>query len=220
MRSAGAVEDTEDTEDMEDREDREDWEDRMSEGFIPPHGGYKKLKSYQKALIVYQGTVFFVKRWVRVGSRTRDQMEQAARSGKQNIVEGSLASGTSKEMEIKLTNVARASLGELCEDFEDFLRERNLPIWEKTHPYAQRVTELSRKSGESYETYRKGIEHDDPEMAANVLRHLTLQAMALLGRQIARLEEDFLKEGGLRERMTRVRLKARKSGGQGGQGGH
>ena len=91
-------------------------------GFIPKHGGYEQLKSYQKALIVYRGTVQFVKKWVPRGSRTCDQMVQAARSGKQNILEGSLASATSKQSEIHLTNVARASLGELKEDYEDFLR--------------------------------------------------------------------------------------------------
>jgi four helix bundle suffix protein len=180
-------------------------------GFIPKHGGYEQLKSYQKALIVYQGTVKFAKKWVSRGSRTCDQMVQAARSGKQNILEGSLASATSKQSEIHLTNVARASLGELREDYEDFLRDQGLPTWDKTHRYAQRVTELSRSSGENYETYRKGIEHDNPEIAANVLRHLTMQATLLLDRQIARLEQDFLREGGIRERMTRARLKVRET---------
>ena len=91
--------------------------------FIPPHGGYEQLRSYQKAVIVYVGTCFFVKKWLpKYGDRTVDQMVQAARSGKQNIVEGSVASGTSKEMEVKLTNVARASLEELKEDYRDFLR--------------------------------------------------------------------------------------------------
>ena len=94
----------------------------MSEGFIPPHGGYRDLLSYRKAEIVYDATVFFCDRYIDRRSRTRDQMVQAARSGKQNIVEGSMASGTSKEMEIKLTNVARASLEELLEDYRDFLR--------------------------------------------------------------------------------------------------
>lgn len=181
----------------------------MEEGFIPKHGGYKNLHSYRKSLIVFDATMHFVEHWIRPGSRTRDQMEQAARSGKQNIVEGSVDSATSKEIEIKLTNVARGSLKELCEDYEDFLRVRGLPIWDRTHRYARRVTELSRQPDECYETYRKGIEHDNPEIAANVIRHLTLQAITLLKGQIERLEADFLKEGGLRERMTRARLKAR-----------
>jgi four helix bundle protein len=91
-------------------------------GFIPPHGGYEELASYQKALIIFQATYYLAAKWVRMGSRTRDQMEQSARSGKQNIVEGSLASATSKQTEIHLTNVAKASLGELLEDHKDFLR--------------------------------------------------------------------------------------------------
>ena len=93
--------------------------------FIPKHGGYRRLRSYQKAQIVYDGTVYFCNRWIERGSRTRDQMIQAARSGKQNIVEGSMASATSSEMEIKLTGVARASLEELLEDYRDFLRVRS-----------------------------------------------------------------------------------------------
>jgi four helix bundle protein len=98
----------------------------MAKGFIPDHGGYQRLLSYQKSQIVYDATVYFTNRFYQKGDRTIDQMVQAARSGKQNIVEGSLASGTSKEGEIKLTNVARASLEELLEDYRDFLRLRNL----------------------------------------------------------------------------------------------
>ena len=100
-----------------------------SEGFIPPHGGYENLLSYQKALIVFDATVYFCRRFISKGDRTYDQMVQGARSGKQNIVEGSQASGTSKEMEIKLTNVARSSLEELLEDYRDFLRGRGLEEW-------------------------------------------------------------------------------------------
>ena len=114
----------------------------MSGGFIPAHGGYQKLLSYQKAEIVYDATVYFCERFIDRRSRTHDQMVQAARSGKQNIVEGSMASGTSKETEIKLTNVARASLEELLADYRDFLRVRKLPIWDKDHPQAQVVRKL------------------------------------------------------------------------------
>src|SRR5574340_1017919 len=103
----------------------------MSEGFIPAHGGYKQLLSYQRAEIVYDATVHFCDRFIDKRSRTHDQMVQAARSGKQNIIEGSMASGTSKETEIKLTNVARASLEELLADYQDFLRVRNLRLWDK-----------------------------------------------------------------------------------------
>jgi four helix bundle protein len=111
----------------------------MTEGFIPPHGGYKKLLSYRKAEIVYDATVYFCARFLDKRDRTYDQMFQAARSGKQNIVEGSMASATSKESEIKLTNVARASLEELLTDYRDFLRTRHLEEWPKDHPYTRRL---------------------------------------------------------------------------------
>jgi len=103
----------------------------MTEHFIPPHGGYESLLSFQKARIVYDGTVRFCERFLKKSDRTFDQMIQAARSGKQNILEGSQASGTSKETEIKLTNVARASLEELLEDYRDFLRVRGARLWAK-----------------------------------------------------------------------------------------
>ena len=103
----------------------------MSAGFIPKHGGYKRLLSYQKAEIVYDATLWFCGHFIDKRSRTHDQMIQAARSGKQNIIEGSMASATSKETEIKLTNVARASLEELLADYRDFLRVREMAEWPK-----------------------------------------------------------------------------------------
>ena len=181
-----------------------------SPGFIPPHGGYEKLLSYQKALIVFDGTVFFTQKWLpKYGDRTVDQMVQAARSGKQNIVEGSDASGTSKKMEITLTNAARHSQGELKEDYQDFLRTRGLSEWPATHRYARRLRELNRLPGATYADFQKGIESDDPEIAANVLLGLVKVTHYLLGRQIKALEQVFLKEGGLSERMTKARLAAR-----------
>ncbi len=180
-----------------------------SEGFIPPHGGYEELLSFQKARIVYDGTVHFCTRFVDKYSRTTDQMVQAARSGKQNILEGSQASGTSKESEIKLTNVARASLEELLEDYRDFLRVRNITEWNREHSFTQRLRELNRQPGANYETFKKGIEHTDPAIAANVMIGLIKLTNYLLDQQIKRLEQDFLKEGGLRERMTRARINAR-----------
>ena len=189
--------------------DTKDGRDGEVAGFIPEHGGYKNLLSYQKALVVFQGTGHFVKRWVRAGSRTRDQMEQAARSGKQNIIEGSVASATSKETEIKLTNVARASLEELLEDYRDFLRDRAAEEWPPTHPYAVRLRGLCRLRNTTYEDFKRGTEHADPTIAANVLIGLIRVTIRLLKGQIARLERDFLAEGGLRERMTRARLQAR-----------
>src|ERR1700744_5508507 len=107
--------------------------------FIPAHGGYKKLLSYQKALVVFDATIYLFDRFVGKRDRTRDQMIQAARSGKQNIIKGSQASGTSKEMEIKLTNVARASLEELLEDYHDNMRNLGITEWAKEHPYARRL---------------------------------------------------------------------------------
>lgn len=136
-------------------------------------------------------------------------MEQAARSGKQNIVEGSLASAVSKETEIKLTGVALASLGELLEDYRNFLFVRDLGEWAPAHPYARRLSQLCRMPGANYDTFRKGIEHDDPAICANVLAGLTRVTIRLLDGQIDRLERDFVAEGGLRERMTRARMEFR-----------
>jgi four helix bundle suffix protein len=178
-------------------------------GFIPPHGGYKSLLSYQKAEIIYEATVRWCERFLDRRDRTFDQMVQAARSGKQNILEGSQASGTSKETEIKLTNVARASLEELLEDYRDFLRLRKIQEWDKDHPYARRLRALNRQPVANYDTFRKGLEHPDPAICANVIIGLIKVANYLLDRQLQRLEQDFLKEGGLRERMTRARLVAR-----------
>ncbi len=181
----------------------------MPDRFLPPHGGYKKLLSYQRALVVYEATVRFCERWFDRRDRTVDQMVQAARSGKQNIVEASMASGTSKEMEIKLTNVARASMEELLEDYRDFLRLRGIEEWPKNHPYAKRLSELARTPGADYETFRRAVEHPDPAIAANAIIGLIKITTYLLDRQIGQLEKAFLEEGGLRERMTRARLEAR-----------
>ncbi len=181
----------------------------MPEGFIPPHGGYQKLLSYQRAEIVYDATVRFCARFFDKRDRTVDQMVQAARSGKQNIIEGSMASATSKESEIKLTNVARASLEELLADYRDFLRIRGLEEWSRDHPYARRLGDLIRTPNASYETFQKGIEHEDPAIAANVIIGLIKVASTLLGKQLRQLEKAFVKEGGLRERMTAARLKER-----------
>lgn len=177
--------------------------------FIPPHGRYESLHSYQKAQIVFDATVYFCSRFLLKRDRTYDQMVQAARSGKQNIVEGSQVSGTSKELEIKLTNVARASLEELLTDYRDFLRTHGLTEWTKDHLYAQRLRQLNRTPGASYETFRKGIEHPDPAICANVIMGLIKVTNFLLDRQIRALEKTFVEKGGLREAMTRARLSYR-----------
>lgn len=124
-------------------------------------------------------------------------------------MEGSKASGTSKEMEIKLVNVARASLEELLVDYQDFLRVRDLPIWEKTSKEALYVRRLGNKSHTTYETYRTYVETRPAEIVANIALCLIHQTNYLLDQQIRRLEQDFLKEGGIRERMTRARLQQR-----------
>lgn len=181
----------------------------MDKGFIPPHGGYKKLYSYQRAEIVYDGTVHFCRRFLNKRDRTYDQMVQAARSGKQNIVEGSQISGTSKKMELKLTNVARASLEELLTDYRDFLRVRGLKEWARDHPCTQRLREINRTPDANYDTFKKGIEHPDPAIAANVMIGLIKLTNYLLDRQLRQLEKAFVEEGGLTERMMHARLKER-----------
>lgn len=179
------------------------------DGFIPPHGGYQNLLSYRKALIVYDATVRFCERFMNRRDRTVDQMTQAARSGKQNIVEGSQISGTSKEAEVKLMNVARASLEELLEDYRDFLRTRGMALWDRDSREARYVRGLGADRDASYETYRTFIETRPPDVVANIIICLIHQANYLLDQQIRRLEQAFLEEGGLRERMTRARLKSR-----------
>lgn len=183
----------------------------MPEGhFIPPHGGYEDLLSFKKARIVYDGTVRFCSRFLDKRDRTVDQMVQAARSGKQNILEGSQASGTSKEMEIKLVNVARSSLEELLEDYRDYLRTGGHPLWEKDSREALFVRKLGVGANVSYETYGTYIETRPPEIVANILICLIHQTNYLLDQQLRALEKAFLAEGGLRERMTRARLDARR----------
>ena len=174
-----------------------------------PHGNFQELLSYQKAEVIYDLTFRFCEKHLNKGNRTIDQMVQAARSGKQNIVEGSKASGTSKEMEIKLTNGAGASLEELLEDYRDYLRVRDLAIWDKDSKEAQYVRKLGNKSHTTYETYREFVDTRSAEVVANIAICLIHQANYLLDQQIRRLEKDFLKEGGLRERMTKARLQAR-----------
>ena len=117
---------------------------------IPPHGGYRELQSYKMSEIVYDATVVFCDRFIDRRSRTHDQMVQAARSGKQNIAEGSMASGTSKKTELKLIGVARASLEELLLDYEDFLRQKGLTLWGKNHEQVQAARKLAHSKNRSY----------------------------------------------------------------------
>lgn len=175
-------------------------------GSLPPHGGYRNLKSYQTTLVIYDLSVLFVQKYIPRTSRTRDQMEQAARSSKQNIAEASMASGTSKKSELKLMGVARASLEELLQDYEDYLRQRDLHLWHKDSPQARKVRSLAYKSNKSYMTYKTYIESDNPEVAANSLVCLINQANYLLDRQIASLMESFVTKGGFSENLLKRRL--------------
>ncbi|MEI7899113.1 MAG: four helix bundle suffix domain-containing protein [bacterium] len=182
----------------------------MSEGsLLRGRGDYHNLLTFQKATVVYDLTYYFCEKYLRRGDRTIDQMVQAARSGKQNIVEGCVASATSKETEIKLTNVAKASLEELLVDYEDYLRTRKLHQWDKISKEAVCMRELGkRETGSDY--YLNLAQTRPDEVVANMTICLIHQTTYLLRKQVEHLGELFLKEGGLRERMTRMRLEERK----------
>lgn len=185
---------------------------------IVPHGGYKKLKSFQIAQLVYDLTVRFVELYIDKKSRTCDQMVQAARSGVQNIAEGSVASGTSKKTELKLTNVARASLEELKLDYEDFLRQNNLDQWEKSDCRKDDLISTRCRTMQDLRIWingptgrfgADGKKSSTPEIAANAALTLIGVSCSLLDRQIKRLADDFKKEGGFTERLYRVRSQER-----------
>jgi len=197
------------------------------EPLIPKHGGYRKLKSFQIAQLVYDVTVRFCDRYIDKRSRTHDQMVQAARSGVQNIAEGSQVSGTSKKMEMKLTNVARASLEELRLDYEDYLRQRGLKLWEPKDARRQRlidsrcttadevavwVKEICGRHGQSGQSMTSiaSIKMAHSEIAANTVLVLIGVAVALLNRQLAAQAAAFEKEGGFTERLYQRRKGSRK----------
>jgi four helix bundle suffix protein len=176
---------------------------------LPPRGDYQTLLSFQKAEVIYDITFRFAHKFLAKSDRTVDQMIQSARSGKQNILEGSKAALTSKETEIKLTNVARASLEELLRDYRDYLRVRDQATWDKDSKEAQYVRRLGRRTPQTYELYREFVETRPPEVVANIALCLIHQTIYLIDQQLRRLERDFLEQGGLRERMTRARLQYR-----------
>jgi four helix bundle suffix protein len=176
---------------------------------IPPHGGYRDLKSFQNATIVYDATVVFCDRFIEKRSRTHDQMVQAARSGKQNIVEGNMDSGTSRKTEIKLIGVARGSLEELLQDYEDYLRQHGLPVWGKDDPRARAVRALCYLPNRAYAAYRPYVEEGTPEQAANCIICLIHQTNYLLDQQLRQLDRRFLEEGGMTERLYRMRKERR-----------
>ncbi|MFA6973353.1 MAG: four helix bundle suffix domain-containing protein [Parcubacteria group bacterium] len=171
------------------------------------HGGYRNLKSYQMSTLVYDLTVEFCKKFIDFKSRTNDQMVQAARSGRQNIAEGSQAAATSKKTELKLTSVARASLEELLIDYEDFLRQRGLKMWAKDSMEAKNIRNLAYASDKSYQSYSSYLR--DGELAANVLICLIHQTNYLLDRQLKTLSDEFLQQGGFTERLYNQRKNLR-----------
>ena len=174
----------------------------MNQSIITPHGGYRELKSFQSATIVYDYTVSFCDRYVRM-YRMKDQMIQAARSGRQNIAEGCQVSGTSRKSEMKLVSVARASMEELLLDYEDFLRQRGLRLWGLRESKIQDVRALAFLDNRSYLTYRTYLL--EPESAANVAVCLIHQTNYLLDRQLRALADTFVREGGFTERLYRSR---------------
>lgn len=167
---------------------------------IPPHGGYKNLEAYKMAIIISDATAFFCRKWI-PDLKQSAQMNGAARSGKQCLVEGSLNSGTSKKLELKLVGNARGSYGELLEDFEDFLRQRRLPIWQKDDPQALAIRKMAYKTNKTYTTYKSYIESKNPEIAANTIICLINQENYLLDHLLHSLEKDFLEKGGFTERL-------------------
>lgn len=174
------------------------------------HGGYRNLKSYQTTTLIYDLTVDFCKTYMTYRSnmsyRMVDQMVQAARSGRQNIAEGSQASATSKKTEIKLVGVARASLEELLIDYEDYLRQHNLKLWDKDSLEARKIRTLADRTYTTYKAYLS-----DPESAANMLLTLIHQANFLLDRQLQALEKAFVAEGGFTENLFKKRWQQRKN---------
>jgi four helix bundle suffix protein len=207
------------------------------EGLIPKHGGYRKLKSFQVAELVFDVTVRFCDRYIDKKSRTHDQMVQAARSGSRNIVEGSQASGTSKKTELKLTGVARASLEELRRDYLAFLRQRRLQIWDQDDSRRSELIARRCATAEDFAAWTRDV-HDGrcgrrgrggqagpgsmkstastsstyAEISANGALALVAVAAGLLDRQLASLARAFESEGGFTERLYRVRSQKRRGG--------
>lgn len=188
---------------------------------LRPSGGYRTLRSFRVATIIYDATVDFCERFIDKRSRLTDQMVQAARSGRQNIAEGSRAAATSTQTELRLVNVARASLDELLLDYEDFLRQKGHRQWGKADAEARRVRDVGRRLGkqpqdrsdQSDQTdsalYARWLNHPDPAVVANTLICLIHQANYLLDQQINCLEHDFVHDGGYSEQLASERIAER-----------
>lgn len=197
---------------------------------LRPSGGYRKSVSFQTATLIYDATYFFCEKFLDRRSRLIDQMVQAARSGRQNIAEASRAAATSSQTELRLMNVARASLEELLLDFEDYLRQRRLPQWEADSPEARAVrgvphrfrrdrTDRTDRAGladltdqERWALYARWLEHKDAAVRANAITCLIHQASFLLDQEIAALERDFIEQGGYSEQLAAARLAHRTTG--------
>ncbi len=178
--------------------------------FLPQHGHYKQLRVYHVTEMIYDITFYFTQKYLSKGDRTIDQMVQAARSGKQNIAEGNQAAATSGETEIKLTNVAKASLEELLDDYEDYLRVRNMEQWGATHPRYERMREYAKSEGIK-RNYATQIERMNDEEIANLCITLIHQAMYMLHKLLVTMQDRFVKEGGIKERMYNSRVQYRNS---------
>jgi len=184
---------------------------------LRPSGGYRNLRSFQTATIIYDATYWFCERYLEPRSRMSDQMVQAARSGRQNIAEGSRAAATSSQTELRLVNVARASLEELLLDYEDFLRHRRLKMWAVDSPEALAVRQIGRDRSdltdlmdeERFALYVQWLDHGDPAVRANALICLINQTTYLLDKQIEALEVQFIDEGGYSEQLAVARLAKR-----------
>lgn len=181
----------------------------MYQTFLSSPGDYRNLRVYQVTTVIYDLTYYFTQHFLQRGDRTIDQMVQAARSGKQNIIEGNKAATTSRETNIKLTNVARASLAELLTDYEDYLRVRNLPLWDATHPRYERIRRYAR-SEKLLQGYQDVMQRLTAEELCNLTITLIHQADYLLGRLLKFQQDRFLREGGIRERMSKERREARR----------
>lgn len=185
---------------------------QRNDSFLAQHGNYQRLITYQKAECIYDITFYFAHQFIEKGDRTIDQMVQAARSGKQNIAEGSSASSTSRETEIKLTNVAKASMQELLVDYEDYLRVRGLCQWQANDARFTKTREICRRHSDSA-YYREAVKLRSDETIANIAIIMIKQLDYLLFRQIESLKRKFIEQGGIREEMSRARIQWRKSHG-------
>lgn len=176
--------------------------------FLPNHDHYRNLRVYAVTEIIYDITYYFAHRYLQRGDRTIDQMIQAARSGKQNIAEGNQAAATSSETEIKLTNVAKASLEELLVDYEDYLRTRNLEQWGSLHPRYEKMRQYAR-SEQLRTNYAEMVQRMNDEEVANLCITLIHQANYMLHKLLATMQDRFVTEGGIKERMFQARINYR-----------